>query len=142
VPSGRERGAARIFLERFKSFRGRSEIFGTVPNFLGRLPGFSGPFRSALAGFGASAGQSTAVGGFDLTKLLPAGRESFRYTGSLTTPPFTEGVQFVVLADSARVSKGQIEAFMSLFPEGNTREPQPLNGRTVLSDIDPEDEQN
>lgn len=90
----------------------------------------------------ASAGQSTAVGGFDLTKLLPAGRESFRYTGSLTTPPFTEGVQFVVLADSARVSKGQIGAFLSLFPEGNSREPQPLNGRTVRSDIDPEDEQN
>ena len=94
-----------------------------------------------FANLPASAGQSTAVGGFDLTQLLPAGSESFRYTGSLTTPPFTEGVQFVVLADSARVSKGQIEAFMSLFPEGNTREPQPLNGRTVLSDIDPEDEQ-
>lgn len=89
-----------------------------------------------------TAGQSTPIAGFDLTQLLPDRRESFRYTGSLTTPPFTEGVQFIVLADSARMSKRQIEAFQSVFPEGNSREPQPLNGRTIWTDIDPEDGQN
>lgn len=118
-----------------------SESFLVVAVFLEKGPRHD-ELGKIFADLPASAGQSTAVGGFDLTQLLPAGRESFRYTGSLTTPPFTEGVQFVVLADSARLSKGQIEAFKSLFPEGNTREPQPLNGRTVLSDIDPEDEQN
>jgi carbonic anhydrase len=69
-----------------------------------------------------------------LSALLPEERESFRYTGSLTTPPFTEPVRFVVLADSTSVSKGQIGAFRVLFKEGNSREVQPLNGRKVRSD--------
>jgi carbonic anhydrase len=87
----------------------------------------------------ATAGGSTTVRGFDLDKLLPGDRESFRYTGSLTTPPFTEPVQFVVLAEASTMSRHQLQAFQDLFPEGNSREPQPLNGRTVLTDIDPED---
>jgi carbonic anhydrase len=69
-----------------------------------------------------------------LRALLPQERESFRYTGSLTTPPFTEPVRFVVLADSTSVSKRQIGAFRELFEEGNSREAQPLNGRKVRSD--------
>jgi carbonic anhydrase len=69
-----------------------------------------------------------------LRALLPDRRKSFRYTGSLTTPPFTEPVRFVVLADSISASKRQIGAFRKLFAEGNSREVQPLNGRTVRSD--------
>jgi carbonic anhydrase len=69
-----------------------------------------------------------------LRALLPDKRASFRYTGSLTTPPFTEPVRFVVLADSISVSRRQIRAFRELFEEGNSREVQPLNGRKVRSD--------
>ena len=69
-----------------------------------------------------------------LRALLPEKRASFRYTGSLTTPPFTEPVQFVVLADSISVSRRQIRDFHELFEEGNSREVQPLNGRKVRSD--------
>jgi carbonic anhydrase len=69
-----------------------------------------------------------------LRALLPEQPESFRYTGSLTTPPFTEPVRFVVLADSISVSRRQIRAFRELFEEGNSREVQPLNGRKVRSD--------
>ena len=69
-----------------------------------------------------------------LRPLLPENLASFRYTGSLTTPPFTEPVQFIVLADSISVSGRQIGAFRELFPDGDSREVQPLNGRTVLSD--------
>jgi carbonic anhydrase len=69
-----------------------------------------------------------------LRALLPERRASFRYTGSLTTPPFTEPVRFVVLADSIGVSRRQIRAFRELFEEGNSREVQPLNGRRVRSD--------
>jgi carbonic anhydrase len=75
-----------------------------------------------------------AVSGVRLRRLLPEERESFRYSGSLTTPPFTEPVRFVVLADSISVSKRQVGAFRELFPEGNSREVQPLNGRKVRSD--------
>jgi len=71
------------------------------------------------------------IRGFDLTELLPDNRTSFRYPGSLTTAPFTEGVRWVVLADRLTLSGRQIRAFQALFPEGNAREVQPLNGRVV-----------
>jgi carbonic anhydrase len=71
-----------------------------------------------------------------LRDLLPAGRESFRYAGSLTTPPFTEPVRWVVFAEALRLSRRQIEAFRELFEDGNSREPQPLNGRKVRSDAE------
>jgi carbonic anhydrase len=74
------------------------------------------------------------VSGVRLKALLPAERESFRYAGSLTTPPFTEPVRWVVLADSISASRRQIGAFRELFDEGNSREVQPLNGRKLRSD--------
>jgi carbonic anhydrase len=76
------------------------------------------------------------VSGVRVPALLPDERESFRYTGSLTTPPFTEPVEFVVFADPTSVSRRQIGAFQKLFPHGNSREVQPLNGREVLSDAE------
>jgi carbonic anhydrase len=81
-------------------------------------------------------GASVPVHKFKLKKLLPHDGESFRYSGSLTTPPFTEGVQWVVLAEPIEMSSEQIQAFMTLFPEGNSREVQPLNERTVLTDAE------
>lgn len=69
-----------------------------------------------------------------LPRLLPDRKRSFRYSGSLTTPPFTEPVRFVVFADPIEASRRQIGRFREVFPEGNSRETQPLNGREVLSD--------
>jgi carbonic anhydrase len=80
------------------------------------------------------------VPGVRLRRLLPGERESFRYSGSLTTPPFTEPVLFVVFAESIDVSRRQIGAFQELFPDGNSREVQPLNGREVLSDAQDDDD--
>ena len=84
-----------------------------------------------------------AVARFNLTKLLPDGLESYRYDGSLTTPNpdgvFLEGVKWIVLAEPVEMSRQQIDAFKQLFPEGNSREVQPLNGRTVLTDVEPEE---
>jgi carbonic anhydrase len=74
------------------------------------------------------------VAGVRLRRLLPDDRESFRYTGSLTTPPFSEPVRFIVFADPITLSRRQIGAFRELFPEGNSREVQRLNGRRVRSD--------
>ena len=65
---------------------------------------------------------------------LPRDRSSYRYKGSLTTPPFTEGVRWIVLAHPITLSRHQIDAFRELLEEGNSREVQPLNRRKVLSD--------
>jgi carbonic anhydrase len=80
------------------------------------------------------AGDTRDVAGVRIDKLLPRHRSSYRYVGSLTTPPFTEGVRWIVLAHPITLSKHQIGAFRELFEEGNSRDVQPLNGRKVLSD--------
>jgi len=79
---------------------------------------------------------------FDLNTLLPSNLESFRYDGSLTTPPFSEGVKWVDLAQPLYMSEANINAYSSLFPVnplspngGDAREIQDLNGRIVLTDV-------
>ncbi|MFN0066532.1 MAG: carbonic anhydrase family protein [Limisphaerales bacterium] len=74
---------------------------------------------------------------FNLTGLLPGTSTSHRYSGSLTTSPYTEPVQWVVFSEKMELSQGQINNFRALFtgPDGNEREPQPLNGRTIQTDV-------
>ena len=72
----------------------------------------------------------TAPTGLDLAALLPAGRTTWRYRGSLTTPPCTEGVAWVVFAEPLTLSAAQIEAFAALYPN-NRRPVQPLGERLL-----------
>jgi carbonic anhydrase len=72
---------------------------------------------------------------FNLNTLLPANLDSFRYAGSLTTPSFSENVSWIKLAQPLELSHNQIDAFRALFPEGNAREVQDLNGRVILTDV-------
>ena len=51
-------------------------------------------------------------------------------TGSLTTPPCTEGVTWLVLKSPSQISKDQVAAFAKKYPH-NARPVQPLNGRVV-----------
>lgn len=67
----------------------------------------------------------------DLKKLLPQNETFFYYNGSLTTPPCTEGVQWMIFEEPIEMSKEQIEAFQQIFPD-NHRPVQPLNEREVL----------
>lgn len=70
----------------------------------------------------------------DPNALLPVGRQFFRYEGSLTTPPCTESVDWVVLARPITASKAQIEQFQSVFPF-NARPIQALNRRFLLRSL-------
>jgi len=69
----------------------------------------------------------------DVDALLPSVRTSYRYDGSLTTPPCTEGVKWVVMTTPIALSPGQIAAFTTLVNHNN-RPVQPLNERTVVVD--------
>jgi carbonic anhydrase len=69
-------------------------------------------------------------GTFDATALLPADKTYFKYVGSLTTPPCSEGVLWHVLKQPVAVSKAQIAGFRKLYPM-NARPVQPLNDRVV-----------
>ncbi|MBU3739286.1 MAG: carbonic anhydrase family protein [Rhodoferax sp.] len=66
----------------------------------------------------------------DLNELLPRDQRYYQFMGSLTTPPCTEGVLWMVLKQPTTVSREQIRLFSQLFPN-NARPVQPLNGRPV-----------
>ena len=67
------------------------------------------------------------VGGF---LPLTADSARYRYSGSLTTPPCTEGVRWVVFPQPIEASPEQIEAIRSRMPVNN-RPVQALNGRLI-----------
>jgi carbonic anhydrase len=102
-----------VFIERGRASRALGRVFRGLPR---------------------ESGGSSEVADVRIRELLPDRRESFRYSGSLTTPPFTEPVRWVVLADPIEASLRQIRRFRRLFREGNSREVQPLNGRRIRSD--------
>ncbi len=66
--------------------------------------------------------------------LLPAVQTTFRYSGSLTTPPCTEGVNWLLMTTPVELSADQIHALTSIFEEGNNRPIQPLNDRPLAED--------
>jgi carbonic anhydrase len=66
----------------------------------------------------------------DISDLLPKARSYYRYRGSLTTPPCSEGVRWFVMAKPLSMSKGQIEHFDHLFTL-NARQVMPLNARKI-----------
>lgn len=67
----------------------------------------------------------------DATFWLPARRGYFAYDGSLTAPPCTEGVRWLVLRQPLELSAAQLAKLKTLIPD-NARPVQPLNGRQVL----------
>jgi carbonic anhydrase len=72
----------------------------------------------------------------DPATLLPADRHHYRYPGSLTTPPCTEGVSWIVMTTPIQASGPQIAALARVL-QGNNRPPQPLAERELLRDDTP-----
>jgi len=62
--------------------------------------------------------------------LLPANRRYFTFEGSLTTPPCSEGVRWLVLKQPVWISGPEIAAFAKLYPM-NARPLQAANGREI-----------
>jgi carbonic anhydrase len=66
----------------------------------------------------------------DLNALLPADRSYFTYMGSLTTPPCSEGVLWMVMKEPVTISAEQIGIFSRLYPM-NARPVQSASGRLI-----------
>lgn len=64
--------------------------------------------------------------------LLPSKRAYYRFNGSLTTPPCSEGVRWLVMKQPISVSKEQVEAFSHVMHHPNSRPVQAINARPVL----------
>lgn len=70
------------------------------------------------------------AGLIDLNELLPRDQRYYQFMGSLTTPPCTEGVLWMVLKSPVTLGADQLKLFSQLFPN-NARPIQASNGRVV-----------
>lgn len=66
----------------------------------------------------------------DMNELLPKDQRYYQFIGSLTTPPCTEGVLWMVMKQPTQLSREQIHLFQQLYPM-NARPVQPVNGRPL-----------
>lgn len=67
---------------------------------------------------------------FDPAQLLPAAHGYYAYEGSVTAPPCTEGVLWIVMKQPLELSAAQLTQLGQMFPS-NARPVQPLNQRVV-----------
>jgi carbonic anhydrase len=65
-------------------------------------------------------------------EMMPENRAYYRFSGSLTTPPCSEGVRWILLKTPMTASKEQIEEFEKAVHHNNNRPVQALNGRIVV----------
>lgn len=80
----------------------------------------------------AKQGAEVLAGGtIDIATILPKNGGYFRYMGSLTTPPCSEGLTWTVHKEPIEASVEQIQKFASLFPK-NARPLQKRNRRFVI----------
>jgi carbonic anhydrase len=75
-----------------------------------------------------------ADAGIDPHGMLPTTLSYFRYPGSLTTPPCSEVVEWLLLTTPVQVSAADVAAFAKLYPM-NARPVQKDNRRYVLRSI-------
>jgi carbonic anhydrase len=66
----------------------------------------------------------------DLMEALPAKRDYFTFMGSLSEPPCTEGVLYIVMKQVMQASPAQLALFSRMYPL-NARPVQPGNGRVI-----------
>ncbi len=87
--------------------------------------------EQVFAAMPATTGEATGKDPVDPSAMLPKGRGYFRYFGSLTTPPCSEGLVWTVYKEPITASREQIEKFAKLF-EHNARPVQKQNHRYLL----------
>jgi carbonic anhydrase len=102
----------------------------------------------------SKAAPALTIASFDLGAVLGSLEDNWRYPGSLTAPAsfapgcqepegdvvhqlktddFPKNVRWLLLRHPIYLSGAQITNFRKLFPEGNSREVMPLQGRKVVS---------
>ena len=63
--------------------------------------------------------------------MMPKNKDYYKTMGSLTTPPCSEGVTWIILKNPETASKAQIEAIHKEINKNNNRPIQPTNGREI-----------
>lgn len=86
--------------------------------------------KNIFANLPAEEGKSDLADEINVTDVLPASLKYYGFSGSLTTPPCSEGVAWHVVEKPIELSKAQISVFKKIF-KSNARPVQPLNGRVI-----------
>ena len=121
----------RFALETHLVHRRESEI--AVVGILYRLGSANAAIQSVIEAAPGQGEADVTVSGLSASDFLPSGRGYYGYMGSLTTPPYTEGVRWHVLSEAVEVSAEQVERLAALTGGGeNSREVQGLNGRGIV----------
>ncbi|WP_280344004.1 carbonic anhydrase [Nocardia neocaledoniensis] len=89
------------------------------------------PLSTVLTAAPDRVGATRTLSNIDPNTFLPDNRTQFRYEGSLTTPPCTEGVAWIVLRDPSPVTITEVDRYRSLFPHSN-RPTQPRYDRPII----------
>ncbi|EMC48192.1 putative carbonic anhydrase precursor [Streptococcus mutans SA38] len=66
-----------------------------------------------------------------ISQLFPKDLNYYNFEGSLTTPPCTEGVNWIVFKKQENISKAQVKKFSKTLGYNNNRPIQKLNGREI-----------
>ena len=80
-------------------------------------------------------GKAQWSGELDILDSLPDDRGFYTYQGSLTTPPCSETVSWLVMKSPLTVSKAQVDKFAKLFGGPTNRPVQALNGRLIVEQM-------
>jgi carbonic anhydrase len=93
----------------------------------------SAPLADIFGHAPASAGgKGTLAAPLDPAKLLPVNKDYYRFAGSLTTPPCSEGVRWLVMKQPITAGKAEVDAFNKLMHHHTNRPVQPVHARPVL----------
>jgi len=98
-------------------------------------PGFANPALDVLINnLPMNTGDSNRLGAKDIQLFERSKKvnDYFRFNGSLTTPPCTEGVRWIVEKSVPTVSLRQLKSFHKALKHPNNRPIQPLNARMIV----------
>lgn len=71
----------------------------------------------------------------NLSDYIPPSQVHYTYIGSLTTPPCTVGVDWILFTEPLQASREQLDTFAEHY-SNNARPIQPLNNRRVLKSME------
>ncbi|WP_415325517.1 carbonic anhydrase family protein [Chryseobacterium sp. MMS23-Vi53] len=69
---------------------------------------------------------------FNPEKMYPKNKSYYQYSGSLTTPPCSDNVTWIVFKNPINMSENEIKDIAKHLPKNNNRPIQPLNDRKIL----------